>query len=204
MKMKKIVATGSALALTAAVAVGGTLAYLTANTEVKVNKFTYEFGTDQAPIDLTLEEPSWHDNSPVTPGATIAKDPTLTVGQGSVKSYVYAEVISTFPNDEVSYEVNPAAWQLVPGEENIYRYIGKEAVDSVVDASEAAVELEPLFTEVKVANLSNEQMAGLVVTGSDTNELKYNITIQGYAIQSDDLENGITTADAQAVAWFEA
>lgn len=199
MKMKKIVATGSALALTAAVAVGGTLAYLTANTEVKVNKFTYEFGTDQAPIDLTLEEPSWVPGSPVTPGATIDKDPTLTVGQGSVKSHVYAEVVSTFPENTVSYEVSDA-WTEVS--DNIYRYVGTKLSEGVVDASAAAVELEPLFTEVKVANLSNEQMAALVNPDSETNELLYDITIQGYAIQSDDLEDGTTTADAEAIAWF--
>ena len=51
MKMKKIVATGSALALTAAVAVGGTLAYLQDASGDVVNTFTWDA---KNAIQLTL------------------------------------------------------------------------------------------------------------------------------------------------------
>ena len=53
MKMKKIVATGSALALTAAVAVGGTLAWLQDTSETVTNTFVWSADNN---INLTLDE----------------------------------------------------------------------------------------------------------------------------------------------------
>lgn len=102
MKMKKIVATGSALALTAAVAVGGTLAYLTDNTAEVKNTFTYSKEDQDITLDLnehklnadgtTVGSEVVKQNAyTVLPGVEVAKDPYLTLTTSN-PSYIYVEV----------------------------------------------------------------------------------------------------------------
>lgn len=77
MKKKSLITMLVALSLTASVMVGATLAYLTAETGEKVNTFTI------GNVKIELEEPGWdnggkEDAENLEPGATIAKDPTVT------------------------------------------------------------------------------------------------------------------------------
>ena len=102
MKMKKIVATGSALALTAAVAVGGTLAYLTDNTAEVKNTFTYSKAEQDIALDLNEHklnadgttvgsEVVKKNDYTVLPGVEVEKDPYLTLTTKN-PSYIYVEV----------------------------------------------------------------------------------------------------------------
>lgn len=101
MRKKNIALTLSALALTAVVTVGGTLAYLSDVTETKQNVFT---GTSN--ITGHLEEKDWNQDqgSKYTPGQVLAKTPLLTLNKGSVKSYA-ALVVSCTDNDSKSISV---------------------------------------------------------------------------------------------------
>lgn len=77
MKKKQLLITGAAVALTAVLAVGGTLAYMTAITETKKNVFTSDKG-----IKIELEEKEWETSGKkkaenYTPGDVIAKDPAI-------------------------------------------------------------------------------------------------------------------------------
>lgn len=101
MRKKNIALTLSALALTAVVTVGGTLAYLSDVTETKQNVFT---GTSN--ITGHLEEKDWDQTqgSKYTPGQVLAKTPLLTLNKGSVKSYA-ALVVSCTDNDSKSISV---------------------------------------------------------------------------------------------------
>lgn len=199
MNMKKIVASAAALSLTAAVAVGGTLAWLSNSSELKVNKFTYAFGGDQDPIELTLTE-TFEENAAVTPGAEIDKVPVLTVEKGSVDCYVYAKIDNKFGDSVAALDIDTANWTLVGGTENIYRY--KEAVS----AADAAVALPELFTTVTFSSsLTNDTLKDMV--GDDGKTLEATIDIQGYAIQSTGVDEEGTTmntdiADEQAIAFF--
>ena len=106
MKMKKIVAVASALSLTAAIAIGGTLAYLTKPTGPVTNTFTYN-STNQK-IDLTLQEhplkadkvsvdkdgdPTNANTYTILPGVKVEKDPFLTLTTNN-PSYIYVEVVN--------------------------------------------------------------------------------------------------------------
>lgn len=100
MEKKKLVTTVTAVALLGALAVGGTLAYLT-DTETTTNKFT--IATD---VDIDLTEEHWDPDTPddpddpdspkhkhTAPNAIIAKDPVV-VNNGDEKIIAFIEVKS--------------------------------------------------------------------------------------------------------------
>lgn len=83
MKKKQTFITLAAMALTATLAIGGTLAYLNDITETKQNVFTSDKG-----IDIDLIEEKWEEEGKTKaenyiPGDVIAKDPTITIDKGS-------------------------------------------------------------------------------------------------------------------------
>ena len=87
---KKIVNLCLVIALAATAIAGGTLAYFT-DKEVAENVFT------MGKVDIKLTEPNWNgegdDNAQkVFPGVTYAKDPTITVVEGSEDCYLIATV----------------------------------------------------------------------------------------------------------------
>ena len=84
MKQKLLVA-ALALTLVLCIAMGVTLAWLTARTQSITNVFT--FGN----VTLTLEETTGTDYKG-TPGGTMPKDPTITVKAGSEDCYVFVKI----------------------------------------------------------------------------------------------------------------
>ena len=103
MKARKILVSVAALALVAAISIGGTIAYLTSHDEV-VNTFTVgnveikldeaKVNTDGTPVEGAdrVKGTEYH----LLPGHTYTKDPTVTVEKGSDASYVRMKV--TFNN----------------------------------------------------------------------------------------------------------
>lgn len=86
---KRLAATFGAMALTAVIAIGGTLAYLSNVTETKKNTFT-SAGKD---VDGTVKEENWEKEgkdqaSDYTPGQVIAKDPTIQLEANSESAWV--------------------------------------------------------------------------------------------------------------------
>lgn len=85
-----------ALALVALLAIGGTLAYLTAVTNSKENTFTMGKG-----ITGTTEEPKWEDTGKkdaenFTPGKVIAKDPQIKNTSDATTDPVYVAATLTY------------------------------------------------------------------------------------------------------------
>lgn len=107
MNMKKIVATASALSLTAAIAVGGTLAWLQDDSNTITNTFTWD---PENNITLTLDETKFVNGEPtgerwqqgneytVIPGATVQKDPQLDLTT-KTSCYIYVAIDNQFGND---------------------------------------------------------------------------------------------------------
>ena len=81
---KKMVALLLALCLLIGGVVGGTIAYLVDKTDPVVNTFT------TSDVDITLGETTT--DYKMVPGATIKKDPTVTVKAGSEACYVFVKV----------------------------------------------------------------------------------------------------------------
>ena len=88
MTKKKVAMVVGAMALSAVMAVGGTLAYLQATTATKANVFTSSNN-----ITPELKEEQWdktgkQEASNYKPGDVIAKDPTISIKAGSEAGYV--------------------------------------------------------------------------------------------------------------------
>ena len=84
---KKTVALLLALALMVGCVVGGTVAWLTANSTPVTNTFT------TSGIEITLDEENpTNKTAKMVPGWTIAKDPMVTVKAGSEDCYVFVKV----------------------------------------------------------------------------------------------------------------
>ena len=85
---KKILALCLVVVLVATAITGVTLAYFTDVTETKTNTFT------AGNVDIELDEPKWDSTKEhnIMPGASLDKDPTITVKQGSEDCYVFLDV----------------------------------------------------------------------------------------------------------------
>ena len=188
MKMKKIVAVASALSLTAAVAIGGTLAWLTDNSDAKTNTFTYQFGELDKPISITIKDV--FPDGEMYPGADLNKDVGVTVNANSMDCYVYLEVQNGFfGTTGVTLGLDTENWVVVDGENEattIYRY--KDVVANSADPRA----LPDLLDSVSFANTMDHN------TLSDLDGKT--IVVQAYAIQSDG--TGESVANEQAITWF--
>lgn len=110
---KKTLALFLALALVLVGIIGGTMAWLTAQTPEIVNTFT------DSDIDITLAETTGEDYKMV-PGYTISKDPKVTVEEGSEKCYLFVKLEeSTNFDDFLTYEIADG-WTALDGVGNVY------------------------------------------------------------------------------------
>lgn len=219
MNKKKMAMSITSVALVGAVVVGGTLAYLSDKTDVVTNTFNVGSGyvTDKYHTGLWLDETDkTGTTNPVEvsdiyrteegvqytdllPADVIAKDPTFHLTQGSVESYVFAEVVGLDAlksnefiikadnnfDDKVS-ELN-ANWEKVDGEDTLdglYRY--KNTVGGT-----KSYEMEPLFQYIKFdADVDTDRFNEIKETGLE------NVIVRGVAVQAANMNP--TTAQAEA------
>ena len=190
--MKKTLTIALSMVLVAAIAVTGTLAFLTASSTELVNKFT--FGN----TEVTIAEPDWtaalggdaEKPMKVVPGQTVAKDPTVTV-KGSEEVYVYAYVNNALA-EHVTIGAIGANWTAVDGLAGLYRY------NTTVTPADGGTELEPLFNTVTISDeITQEELETSNPFTDGT------ITVQAYVHQAQELgDTPVDTADAAAVAFF--
>ena len=102
-KKTKIVVLVLALALVLGGVIGGTLAWLVAETPAVTNTFTV------GNIDITLTETAataennYAPSFKMVPGATIAKDPVVTVVKGSEACWLFVEITANGTGDYLEY-----------------------------------------------------------------------------------------------------
>jgi predicted ribosomally synthesized peptide with SipW-like signal peptide len=173
MKLRKIITLVAALVLVAAVAVGGTLAYLSAQTDEVTNVFTV------GNVSITLEETTG-DNYKMVPGETLDKDPTITVKADSEDCWLFVKVTETDLSDYITYELADG-WTALDGVTGVYyRTVTGQSSDQSFSV------------------LKDDQVTVLdTVTGIEEGHSP-SLTFQGFAVQS----SGITDA-ATAWAQFE-
>ena len=206
-KAKKILVMVAALALTAALAIGGTLAYLTSTTEVVQNTFTVgkvKISLDETDVDLygvkDGETRVLKNEYKLMPGHEYIKDPMVTVKADSEESYV--RMLLTINCQAVLDEIfapgvaldsiltgyDASKWVLEGATENgdskTYEFRYYETVETVDDTED--LPLEPLFTKIEMpGDITNEELAKL-------EDLQLDVI--AHAIQAD----GFADADA---AW---
>ncbi|OUQ23021.1 hypothetical protein B5E80_11180 [Flavonifractor sp. An135] len=170
MNMKKIVATASALSLTAAVAIGGTLAWLQDSSNTITNTFTWGEGNN---INLTLAETTGTEYT-IVPGKEDPKDPTLTLTT-ETESYVYVVINNELADylDIVGMDTSAEGdWTKLTGDlpegitGDLYAYNTK------MSGSETKI---PVFTAVKYHNDLNQD---------NHSDLSGDIVITGFAVQA--------------------
>lgn len=111
--MKKKVLSIVAVVLVLCCAIGGTLAWLTAKSDVVKNTFA------PSGIDIKLEETTGKDYKMV-PGYTITKDPKATVLAGSEECWLFVKIEKSANFDNyLTYDM-ANGWELVTGETNVY------------------------------------------------------------------------------------
>lgn len=156
-------------------AVAGTLAWLTAEDSL-TNQFVV--GNVEEPTtppedpaipddpadpwdpeqDGYLWEPSWVNNSKVTPGATIDKDPYVGLGAGSEASYAYINIANGFGANV--YFTLEEGWSALDDAQSVeinevtYYYAGTFKYDNALEptAEADAWVAKPLFYDVVVAD----------------------------------------------------
>lgn len=187
--MKKTLTIALSMVLVAAIAVTGTLAFLTASSTELVNKFTF------GDTEVEIAEPTWtaalggKEAMKVVPGQTVAKDPTVTV-KGSEEVYVYAYVNNALA-DYVTIGATGSNWTPVVVLDGLYRYN-----ETVTPADEdVGTTLEPLFNEVTISEEVTQE------TLKENNPFTDGtITVQAYVHQA--AEAGQGAADAAAIEFF--
>ena len=191
---KKILALTLVFALALALGIGGTVAWLTAQTTPVVNTFTV------GDINITLTETGTTNNAKnytFVPGDTLAKDPKVTVTAGSEDCYLFVKVeeanntatglTGKVINWSVDAGTDPAStWVPVP-EHDGYWYRTVPAV-----AANTTEENLPSFDVLKDNQVTvNEEVTKDMVTGLTAN--KPTITVTAAAVQKDNVN---TVADA--------
>lgn len=193
--MKKILTIMLSVVIVASVAIGGTLAFLTAETSALDNVFTFDG------IELGLTEYSEYsgpdgENIPyptipevIEPGMTVDKIPVITVMENSVSSYVYVKVTNGF-GDKAVIGIDTENWIAVEGSDGIYRY------QEIVLKSDAAQALAPVFSTV--------YFDGETITMENIEELEdKTISVQAFAHQAGGNKadgNQLTAEDADQAA----
>ena len=203
MKARKILVSLAALALVAAISIGGTIAYLTSNDEV-VNTFTVgnvaiKLDEAEANADGSLVAGAARvkaNSYKLLPGHTYNKDPMVTVLSGSETSYIKMTVTFSKANEldaifaptgaeltSIFNGYDAANWTYKGNTKNTtdntrtYEFWYKETVG----APTADVALDALFDSITVpGTITNEQLK--TIEGMT-------ITVNAYAIQADGFAN---------------
>ena len=205
---KKIALMVTSLVLVVAMAVGGTLAYMSHTTQSVENTFTVgsvAITLDEAKVNTAGEKVdadgtvNQNSTARVTegneyrlfPGRTYVKDPTVHVTANSEPCYVFVKVENGISDYEVTGEGSIASqiddsWTLVTGETNIYYY------NTLVPTSSSVQDLvvfEQFTINSGLGNADFEQFGTPV------------ITIVAYAIQADTFDNANAAWAAAPSNW---
>lgn len=195
MSKKKL--TIAALVLALVLLIGGIVAYFT---DEKNTSNVFTLGN----VSITLTEPAWvaTNGQNMSPGKTVAKDPTIT-NNGSMPAYVFAEVkvpmtTETTPREVFTYTLN-SGWVEVGTATtsggyttHVYAYGTSSAMTSL--AANAAT--SAVFNNVTLINVTDPN-----VIPKDAQSGEFNLDIKAKAIQANDLG---TTDPAAVYALFNS
>ena len=186
MKARKILVSVAALALVAAISIGGTLAYLTSTAKVE-NTFTVgnvSITLDEAKVNEYGTKVENADRVPgneykLIPGHTYTKDPTIHVGGLSENCYLFVKVENGLGDAEstIATQMVNLGWKPVDNQTGVYAWYGKTGDD--VNATRAIV-----AAGANVTVFNNFTFDNLAVPTEYTNA---KIVVTAYAIQADGL-----------------
>lgn len=189
---KKTLALLLALVLVFGAAIGGTIAYLTAETGPVTNTFTVgkvEITLDEAEVDTmgNLVTDATTTSARVTandykliPGHTYTKDPTIHVAADSEDCWLFVEIVNEL--GEAAPLTLEDGWTMVEGKENVWAYNTKVSAEDDIVVFDGFT----FSKDVTATQLPNYE--------------DKTITVTAYAVQAD----GFTSAAAAWTATFGA
>ena len=168
--------------------IGGTVAWLIADTDPVVNTFTY------GDINITLEETDADGDGnpdaneyPMVPGNAIEKDPKVTVLANSENAWLFVKLEKSANFDDfMTYEIADG-WTALDGATGVYY----RTVDKATSDAEFIV-LKDNTVNVK-GEVTKEMLNALDANGASNYPT---LTVTAYAVQRD--SNIATAADAWA------
>ena len=184
MNKRRILALVLACVLCVCIGIGGTLAWLTAQTAPVQNTFT------TSDIDITLTETGATNNAnsyQMVPGYTIAKDPKVTVLAGSEKCYLFVKLEKSSNFDSFMTYTVDSGWNQLTGVDGVYY--------RVVDTNAANQEFAVIANNTVTVKdtVTKADMNGLTSTANPT------LTVTAYATQYYSTNNTpFSVADAWA------
>lgn len=166
-----------ALALVLGCALGGTVAWLTAQTGPVVNTFTY----GDIDIELTETKPE-NQQAKIIPGVDIEKDPKVTVKANSEACYLFVKVEQTgnFVDGKVSYSIADG-WTALEGENGVYY---REVAATTAD-------MDFYVLKNNKITVSDELTKGDIQNLSGANKTP-KLTFTAYAVQQDGIDDAAT------------
>lgn len=166
-----------ALVLVIGCAVGGTVAWLTAQTGPVVNTFTY----GDIDIELTETKPE-NQQAKIIPGVDIEKDPKVTVKANSEACYLFVKVEQTgnFVDGKVSYSIADG-WTALEGENGVYY---REVAATTAD-------MDFYVLKNNKITVSDELTKGDIQNLSGANKTP-KLTFTAYAVQKDGIADAAT------------
>lgn len=177
---KRTLLAAIAVALVSIISIG-TLAYFTDITEPKANTFVAAGDEYKVNIDLTEDQWNPEENHVIVPGAEFAKNPTITIKDGTADAWVKFEATITDAKGFDSVEELKAALVGLPADADVEfdPAAGTGTITYIVpDKLTSASPSVTLFTSVK--------FDGEAINGDDVANLDgFTIEITGYAIQAD-------------------
>ena len=178
---RRIAMTVALVLVVALVSVGGTIAWLTAQTGEVVNTFTV------GNIDITLAETTT--DYKMVPGNTIAKDPTVTVEGGSEACWLFVKIEESDNLDDfITYAVD-SGWTQLTGVTGVYyREVGANAADQSFNVLATKTGYANGYVTVN-SDVTKAQMGAL------TDATRPTLKFTAYACQKDNVS---TAADAWA------
>lgn len=193
---KKLAIMIATLVLVLCTVIGGTLAWLVAETKPVVNTFTY------GDINITLEETDTNKDGdddpntntyPMVPGHTIAKDPKVTFKASSENAWLFVKLEKTANFDDfMTYEMADGWTKLDTVDGVYYREVSKADTDAVFTVLKG--DDENPDGKVTVKNEVTKEMLNALDANGASNYPK--LTVIAYAVQRD--SNITTAADAWA------
>ena len=161
-----------ALVLVLGCALGGTVAWLVAESGPVTNTFTY------GDINIALTETTGEDYK-IIPGVDIAKDPKVTLKANSEACWLFVKVeeVGTFVADKVTYSVADG-WTALTGQPGVYyREVGAVTADTDFYVLKDNV--------VKVSDTLTKEDIKDIPTGPT-------LTFTAYAVQKDGIADAAT------------
>ncbi len=170
---KKRISLVMALVLVLSCVIGGTLAWLTAQTGPVVNTFTV------GNINITLAETTGNEYKMV-PGSTISKNPTVTVKANSEACWLFVKVEKSTDFDDFMTYAMFDGWTALDSETDVYY---REVAASEADTAFAILKGNQVTVKDTV---TKGMMDELTVSTYPT------LTFTAYAVQKDNIETVAT------------